>query len=49
MAERVEELIEAMVPALHDMQSKGIFSGKEVKKIIARRRDDEYRLRSSKN
>ena len=47
MAESVEELIERMVPALHDLVQKKIFSEKEIKKIIKKRKDFEYTLRST--
>jgi len=46
MAEQIEELLESMVPALHELEEKKIFSAKEIKKIVKKRRDFEYKLRS---
>lgn len=49
MAESVEELIERMVPALHDLTNKKIFTASEVKKLLKKRKDFEYKLRSTSN
>ena len=45
MAEQVDAALDAMVPALQDLLTKGIFSQSEVRAIVNRRRQYEYLLR----
>eukprot|EP00927_Polykrikos_kofoidii_P085530 TRINITY_DN9331_c0_g2_i1.p1 TRINITY_DN9331_c0_g2~~TRINITY_DN9331_c0_g2_i1.p1 ORF type:complete len:613 (-),score=117.32 TRINITY_DN9331_c0_g2_i1:165-2003(-) len=44
MADRVEEVMEAMVPELDDFRRKKIFNEDEIRHIVKRRRDFEYAL-----
>lgn len=45
MADTVQYLMEQMLPELDDMQNKGYFSKVEIKAIVKRRQDFEYRLK----
>ena len=45
MADFVREIMEKMVPALRDLQRKGVFSPAEVASIVERREGYEYGLR----
>lgn len=45
MAEQVDQALDAMVPALQDLLTKGIFSQSEIRAIVNRRRQYEYLLR----
>lgn len=45
MADTVQELLEDMVPELEDLARKRIFSTKEIKEIVRKRRDFEYKLK----
>ena len=45
MADTVQELLEDMVPELEDLARKRIFSQPEIKEIVRRRRDFEYKLK----
>mmetsp|Transcript_25621 Transcript_25621/g.56071 ORF Transcript_25621/g.56071 Transcript_25621/m.56071 type:complete len:665 (-) Transcript_25621:2353-4347(-) len=45
MADSVDAAMDAMVPALQDLLSKGIFSDQEIRAIVSRRRQYEYLLR----
>lgn len=45
MAEQVDQALDAMVPGLQDLLTKGIFSQSEVRAIVNRRRQYEYLLR----
>ena len=45
MADTVQELLEDMVPELEDLARKRIFSDKEIKEIVKKRRDFEYKLK----
>lgn len=44
MADKVKSVIEAMVWDLRSLEKKGIFSKDEVKDILAKREDFEYRM-----
>lgn len=44
MADKVKSVIEAMVWDLRSLEKKGIFSHEEVKDILAKREDFEYRM-----
>lgn len=45
MADTVQELMEDMVPELEDLARKRIFSTVEIKEIVKKRRDFEYKLK----
>lgn len=45
MADTVQELLEDMVPELEDLARKRIFSTVEIKEIVRKRRDFEYKLK----
>lgn len=45
MADTVRYLMEQMVPELEDMQKKRYFSRQEVKEIVRKRQDFEYKLK----
>ena len=45
MAEQVDIALDAMVPALQDLLTKGIFTQSEIRAIVNRRRQYEYLLR----
>lgn len=45
MAETVHFMLEQMLPELEDLEDRGIFSSEEVKAIVARRTDSEYKLK----
>jgi len=45
MAEQVDHALDAMVPALQDLLTKGIFTQSEIRAIVNRRRQYEYLLR----
>lgn len=45
MADTVAYLLEEMVPELEDLERRGVFSRAEIKRIVAARREHEYRLR----
>ena len=44
MADEVQRLLERMLPELDDYEEKGIFTRQEVKQIVKRRSDFEYKL-----
>eukprot|EP00401_Gymnodinium_catenatum_P009450 CAMPEP_0117550138 /NCGR_PEP_ID=MMETSP0784-20121206/48526_1 /TAXON_ID=39447 /ORGANISM="" /LENGTH=297 /DNA_ID=CAMNT_0005347147 /DNA_START=11 /DNA_END=901 /DNA_ORIENTATION=+ len=44
MADRVEEILQEMVPELDDLRRKGIFEEAEIRHIVRRRREFEYLL-----
>ena len=44
MADLVQQQLERMIPELEDLQERGIFSEKEIKNIVSKRRDFEYLL-----
>jgi U3 small nucleolar RNA-associated protein 6 len=44
MADTVRQLMEAMIPELEDLESKGYFSRSEIKQIVKKRQDFEYAL-----
>lgn len=43
MGDKVQERLEALVPILVDLESKNLFSKEEIREIVRRRRDFEYR------
>ena len=45
MSDAVQEIMEAMVPELEDLARKQIFNQVEIKEIVRRRRDFEYKLK----
>jgi U3 small nucleolar RNA-associated protein 6 len=45
MADTVQYLMEEMLPELEDMQRKQYFSKAEIKAIVKRRQEFEYRLK----
>ena len=45
MAEQVQAALDAMVPPLLDLQDRQVFTPKEIKAILAQRRESEYALR----
>ena len=45
MADAVQRLLEAMAPDLEALEAGGGFSRAELKEVVRRRRDFEYRLR----
>lgn len=47
MADKVQERLETFVPVLIDFLSKKLFSKREIREIVRRRRDFEYRTISS--
>ena len=49
MAEQVQAVLDALVPALMDLQERQIFSPEEIRATVARRRDSEYLLRRRAN
>ncbi|EEA05475.1 uncharacterized protein CMU_024810 [Cryptosporidium muris RN66] len=46
MADKVQKVLEDMVPELLDLGKREVFSGTEIRNIIERRRDFEYKLAS---
>lgn len=44
MADKVKSVIESMVWDLRSLEKKGIFTKEEVKDILAKREDFEYRM-----
>jgi len=49
MAEDVQAALDEMVPALKDLQDRGVFSSNEIHQIVDRRRSTEYDVRRSTN
>jgi hypothetical protein len=45
MADTVQEILEGMVPELEDLARKKLFSRSEIKEIVRKRRDFEYKLK----
>lgn len=45
MAATVQYLMEHMIPELEELEKKGYFSRAEIKKIVQKRQDYEYRLK----
>jgi len=45
MADSVQQRLDQMVPALVELQERGIFSQAEVRAVVAKRREFEYKLR----
>jgi hypothetical protein len=45
MADTVRYLMEEMLPELEDMQKKRYFSKQELKEVVRRRQDFEYKLK----
>lgn len=44
MADKVQDVMEGMIPVLKDLQEREIFSETEIKSIISKRREFEYRV-----
>lgn len=49
MADKVKSVIEAMTWDLRSLEKKGIFTQAEVKDILAKREDFEYRMNKNSN
>ena len=45
MADTVAYLLEEMIPELEDFERRGLFTRREIKRIVAARREHEYRLK----
>ena len=45
MAEQVQAALDRMVPALADLQERGVLTAQEIRATVARRRESEYLLR----
>lgn len=45
MADTVAYLMEEMIPELEDFERRGLFKRGEIKRIVAARREHEYRLK----
>jgi len=45
MAEQVQAALDRMVPALADLQERGVLTAAEIRATVRRRRDSEYLLR----
>lgn len=45
MADTVRAILEDMIPELEDLESKGYFNKAEVRRIVQKRTDFEYRLK----
>ncbi len=45
MADTVAYLLEEMIPELEDFERRGLFTRPEIKRIVAARREHEYRLK----
>ena len=45
MADTVAYLMEEMIPELEDFERRGLFTRREIKRVVAARRDHEYRLK----
>ena len=45
MADTVAYLMEEMIPELEDFERRGLFTRREIKRIVAARREHEYRLK----
>jgi U3 small nucleolar RNA-associated protein 6 len=45
MADNVRAILEDMIPELEDMEKRGYFSKAEIKRIVQKRSDFEYRLK----
>jgi U3 small nucleolar RNA-associated protein 6 len=45
MADRVQFILDRMAPSFRDMEQFGVFSAQEVRSVVKRRTDFEYRLR----
>lgn len=46
MGDLIQKLMEEMIPELDDLQAKGLFSPTEIKTIVKRRTDFEYRIKA---
>jgi len=49
MAEEVQAALDDMVPALKDLQDRGVFTADEIHQIVDRRRNSEYDIRRINN
>jgi U3 small nucleolar RNA-associated protein 6 len=45
MADTVAYLMEEMIPELEDFERRGLFTRAEIKRVVAARREHEYRLK----
>lgn len=45
MADVVQYRLEKMIPELDDLEKRGLFSKSEIREIVKKRRDFEYRLK----
>jgi len=44
MADTVQRMLEGMIPELEDLEERGLFSGEEVREVVATRREWEHKL-----